>query len=178
MKPSETYADRDKNLLYLGFTTYQQYLDSALWKVIQSKVFARDSWKCQARGCKHKRGKVGLNAHHVSYLLPVLLGIDPGALVTLCCYCHKKVEFDRGGNKLSLQHSQQKTIKLFRKLNGQGYKSVVDFLRYRYKTKQDHVARFILTTLYKKQPTWYDRIITELSVRRINKAYYIYLRIN
>lgn len=178
-KPFETYKDRDESLSYLGFFCYSDYLDSPLWKIIRDKIFARDGWKCTASGCKykHRRGRIKLEAHHVSYALPVLLGIDPGSIVTVCYHCHKRMEFD-GKKKLSLDLAQKKTIKQYKKKNGQRFKSVIDFLRYRHKTKQDHVARFVLATLLRRETVWYDRVLHELLVtKRIHKSYQTYLRI-
>lgn len=176
-KPFETYRDRDENLSIIGFSSYSDYLESSLWKVIRGKIFARDNWKCTIRNCKLGKRRLMLEAHHISYSLPVLLGIEPGSIVTLCSYCHRYLEFD-GKRKLSLQDVQKKTIKNYKKRNGQLFKSVPDFIRYRHKTKQDHVARYILTTLFKREITWYDVILREILItKRIHKSYLNYLRI-
>lgn len=174
-KPFETYRDRDENLRYLGFSSYSDYLASPLWAVIRDRIYARDNYRCTALYCSLRR--VRLEAHHVSYALPVLLGIDPGAIVTLCANCHDKVEYTRK-KKLNLDQVQKKSILRFRKNNGMKFKSVLDFLRYRHKTEQDHVARYILAILAARETVWYDRILRELSIGKLPKSYLTYLRLN
>lgn len=171
MKPSETYADRDKYLKMLGFISYEKYLESDLWSTIRRLVYQRDGFAC---GTLATKCLAPLEAHHVSYRLPVLLGIDPGAIVTVCWKCHQRLEFS-AGKKLSLAKVQQKTIKEFRKDNGHQFKSVPDFLRYRH-NQQAHTARYIFLAL--RKTTWYDVIIGLLQKKKLPKMYSTYLRLS
>jgi hypothetical protein len=74
-----------------GIENYKTYLESSLWKQIQSRVITKAGGECE--GCQSKATQV----HHRDYRLSVLAGEDDGPLVALCRYCHDKVH--KNGNK-------------------------------------------------------------------------------
>ena len=94
----QCYAARSMALTEIGFASYQEYLDSNLWKSIRRRVLARDSKRCQSCGEKAEA------VHHKKYTVAVLRG-DKGALpslVSLCHTCHHLIEFGEHGEKLDL----------------------------------------------------------------------------
>lgn len=93
----ETYSDRDILLGRLGYTSYADYLTSALWAGIRQSVYQLHGGKC--RLCKCRAAVV----HHTSYTRKVLSGKDLSKLVPLCDNCRHKVEFDSKDNKRCLE---------------------------------------------------------------------------
>lgn len=91
----------------LGYRNYQQYLESPLWNLIRREVLYRDEGECLSLWCK-RRTRV-LQVHHLDYSLPILQGLEPWELVTLCKDCHTGVEFS-GRKKLNLYQSREKTL--------------------------------------------------------------------
>jgi hypothetical protein len=77
----------------LGFSTYQEYLKSDLWKQIRAKVLLRDGGLC--RLC----GKPASCVHHQSYVLNVMSGERLDDLYSVCDPCHLLVEFASDGKK-------------------------------------------------------------------------------
>lgn len=156
----------------LGFRSYAEYLDSPLWEIIRRAVFQRDCFKCQIKTCKTK--KDWIQAHHVSYSLATLLGVNPGAIVTLCHKHHQLVEFSGKGVKLTLERVQRKTVKYFRVANNRKPRSVADWLRYRFRTQQS-VARRVALLL--RGTVFYSRLIECLRNRKLPREYYEHLGI-
>ena len=67
---------------------YADYLASAEWKLIRSRVLDRDGHECQ--GCDMRAVVV----HHMSYDNKTLAGDNDSMLVSLCNGCHQEIEFD------------------------------------------------------------------------------------
>ena len=82
------YERRDITLRQLGFATYQDYLGSALWRRIRSKILNRSRGRCEVCGGR------ATEVHHRSYCKMALLGKRPEYLVAICRDCHGKGEFD------------------------------------------------------------------------------------
>ena len=107
---AEVYLERKENLKKIGFKSYQDYLDSKLWKIIRGEVWRRDHGFC--RGC----GKKGTEIHHYRYSVKALVGAEPHHLFVVCRDCHSKIEFDENGNKLDLIDAKRKTLCIIGKL--------------------------------------------------------------
>ena len=86
----------------LGVDDYAGYLQSDRWKQIRARVLKRDEQRC--RRCSNKATQV----HHRSYHLDVFLGIGIKQLVSLCRTCHREIEFDERGVKLSLVETEER----------------------------------------------------------------------
>lgn len=87
------YQERDKLLRKMKFSCYGDYLRSDLWLGIRERVMVRDyrhCWCCDAKATE---------VHHRRYDKATLSGNDLSGMVAICHECHKKVEFDFGGNK-------------------------------------------------------------------------------
>lgn len=83
------YTTRKFVLKELGFNSYQQYLESDLWREIRANVLKANS-KCQV--CTKDADIV----HHKSYTKMTMMGLKPSELVPLCNSCHYKIEFEFG----------------------------------------------------------------------------------
>ena len=70
----------------MGFTSYNLYLKSDLWKSIRRRVMERDEYLCQA--CK----RPGLVVHHMDYDAATMEGETLDQLVTMCKHCHDGIE--------------------------------------------------------------------------------------
>lgn len=86
------YIQRLTTLKALGFDTYSDYLESDLWKVIRELILKRDKFLCQSKGCTNK----AIQVHHLAYTMNVMIGRNPGLLVSLCRECHESCELDNG----------------------------------------------------------------------------------
>ena len=95
-KKPKGYWQRNKILAKMGFSDYADYLNSALWKSIRSKILKQYEHKCYF--CK----EYAILVHHVLYTKRTLQGKDLRFLVPLCDKCHTELEFDSDGNKLPL----------------------------------------------------------------------------
>ena len=89
------YIERNKNVRKIGFPSYEEYLKSDLWEKIRERVKKRDKYRCQC--CK---GNHRIQVHHTSYQPKVLLGEQLDPLITLCEFCHHKIEFDDLNEKI------------------------------------------------------------------------------
>ena len=98
MKP--TYAQRNTLLLRMGFTSYDNYLAGVLWAEIRDAVVNRDSHTCKL--CDNKSEVV----HHIDYEEATMRGESLDGLVSVCCRCHKNIEFSKKGEKRSLLSAQ------------------------------------------------------------------------
>lgn len=87
MGPDEILAARERVLSALGFTTYNAYLLSPLWRSIRTRAMTRFRWRC--RLCQDKATEV----HHLDYLDSTMRGRNPGSLVPVCHGCHEWIEF-------------------------------------------------------------------------------------
>ncbi len=101
MKAMKGYAKRAKVLRDLGFTSYQQYLASDLWKRVKSKVFQIKGRSCEL--C----GRPAATVHHNRYCFASMIGRRIKFLIPICHACHEEIEFD-GDKKLSLGQARQK----------------------------------------------------------------------
>lgn len=90
------YMRRNEVLQNLGYLGYGEYLTSRRWQVIRESVLKRDSRRCY--GC----GKCAIFVHHQSYSRETLTGEDLSKLVPVCRKCHKAIEYNEDGEKISL----------------------------------------------------------------------------
>jgi len=93
------YAKRDARLEFLGHKTYQAYLASEDWNTIRKEKLDL----CSTCICGKKANQV----HHIRYDTPVLLGLLPDFLISLCAKCHLLIEFN-GSEKLELAFANNK----------------------------------------------------------------------
>lgn len=67
------------------FNSYQEYMQSELWRTKRKRILARDNYRCQKCG-----SAINLRVHHIRY--PDVYGAEPDDdLVTLCDSCHQEV---------------------------------------------------------------------------------------
>lgn len=90
------YSARDRRLRLLGFASYQQYLQSDLWKSIRGRVLAKQP---ECRICRLRKAT---EIHHRSYKTEYLTGEKTSQLIPICRSCHESIEFSVDGNKLPL----------------------------------------------------------------------------
>lgn len=103
------YASRDATLLRLGFSSYEAYLQSDLWKRIRSSAYMVHGRVCMMCG---DGAEV---VHHINYTEAVLAGKgDLDQLVPLCNKCHTDVEM-KGGVKRSFRSASKKFKQLMGK---------------------------------------------------------------
>ena len=91
------YQSRMYALVTLGFKSYQEYLDSDLWKSIRSKVF-----KVKGDACYYC-GLPATEIHHNRYHVRDLTGRKLKYLDPICRSCHKEIEFTEGNKNNVLQ---------------------------------------------------------------------------
>ena len=84
-----------------GKEVYREYLSSDLWRVIRSRVLARDLHECQACGAKAQC------VHHRSYGRDVKRGDNDAELASLCNGCHTFIHFD-GDRKMTLVEANRR----------------------------------------------------------------------
>ena len=106
------YQKRDRDLKRLGFECYTDYLRSPLWDVIRREVIKRDFAECAVVDCLSERGV--RQVHHLSYTLSVLLGLKTSQLVTVCQFCHERLEFSKHGYRLSPRSKQRRNLRLLK----------------------------------------------------------------
>ncbi len=105
-----TYRDRDVILARMGYESYSEYLNSALWARIRAEAYAEHGPYCWL--CRDK----AVHLHHKSYSEAVMRGNNIDALVPLCEKCHKKVEFKKTGAKRTLVEVQKTLTKLLERV--------------------------------------------------------------
>jgi len=88
MTTDRVYYERQQVLKYIGFATYEMYLESHTWITIRRRILKRDHGKCQRCGGRASQ------VHHRNYSLDTLCGDNDAGLVSLCGYCHLDIEFD------------------------------------------------------------------------------------
>lgn len=87
------YAARNALLRELGFPSYDDYLQSDLWKSIRRGALKRTCGKCV------RCGRPARVVHHKDYSRETMLGHRPDSLIPVCCSCHRKAERAPGGEK-------------------------------------------------------------------------------
>lgn len=88
----------------LGFATYQDYLNSPLWKGIRARVLIRDGNKC--RLCQRNAEQV----HHRAYDYATMSGCCIDRLISICESCHHDIEFTKE-NKNTVKQTERKLLK-------------------------------------------------------------------
>lgn len=92
-------------LTKLGFDTYEDYLQSSLWRNIRAEIFHRDKLKCRVCG---NRAKL---VHHQRYDIGTMQGKQNQNLVSMCHRCHEQAHYDVNGNRLDMGQTR-KWVKL------------------------------------------------------------------
>jgi 5-methylcytosine-specific restriction endonuclease McrA len=80
----EQYQQRAESLRTLGFSSYQDYLRSPIWRFVRGLVMKRCRGQCES--CRINRAS---QVHHTSYSVKVLLGHKLKRLVGVCDMCHE-----------------------------------------------------------------------------------------
>ncbi len=124
------YVLRKLNLSKMGYTSYQQYLRSPLWKSIREKKIKGDP-------CCYGCGRPAQQIHHSTYSLRVLIGEDSVGLWSVCKNCHFTIEFTKDGYKRSPKEATDE-LKRIRKMR-LGFQ----FRKYDYRTGLLNKARSI-----------------------------------
>lgn len=106
-----TYTERAANLRSIGFSSYREYLKSSLWRRVRKQVFAAQGTTCQ--GCHVDDCNT---VHHIDYDIPTLLGKRLDKLMVICGRCHKAIEFDDRGCKVSLAKAQERLAEFSRNI--------------------------------------------------------------
>lgn len=96
------YEERHWSLAAMGYTSYADYLRSAMWRSIRSEVLRRSSGVCEV--CRSAPAR---EIHHRSYVLPVMKGKRLDLLVACCHDCHSGSEFT-GREKNSPKEANRK----------------------------------------------------------------------
>ena len=84
-------GQRDESLRSLGFKSYDDYLESQVWKNLKRELLAGDVKCCV---CERKRAKT---LHHTSYDSETLSGDSRKHLHPICEGCHRRIHFDTNG---------------------------------------------------------------------------------
>tara|TARA_B100002019_G_scaffold290876_1_gene309582 strand:- start:104 stop:565 length:462 start_codon:yes stop_codon:yes gene_type:complete len=121
--------ERDKILHKLGYSHYNQYLKSDLWKeIIKPKVIKEHGGQCYVCGCKKN-----LEIHHMDYNKENLSGESTNNMIPLCGRCHEKIEFKKvkGSTvKVSLEQANSRLtdliVKKRGKINSKSYRNWKD----------------------------------------------------
>lgn len=99
------YNERDTLLLRLGFSSYDKYLSSALWKRIRERAYEIHGKKCRICGDDAEV------LHHKNYKWEVMSGESVNGLAPLCHDCHYAIEFDNN-RKRSLDQANNLLARL------------------------------------------------------------------
>ena len=89
----KAYRRRNTELKRLGYSSYEEYLRSELWKTIRDRVFKKRGRHCTL--CPSPADVV----HHQTYSKRVLTGHKICDLLPMCRRCHSSVEYDDTGRK-------------------------------------------------------------------------------
>ena len=103
------YLARSMVLRTLGFSSYQEYLDSLLWKRIRARALKGTGGTC--RICLGLARQV----HHRDYGLDTLSGQRLDGLIPVCGGCHWRIEFTRHRNKRTFYSAQVYCNRMIRK---------------------------------------------------------------
>ena len=97
MRDASHYHKRSRILKRIGFKSYAEYLKSALWNQIRTKVFLSKGTHCYL--CIHRPATT---IHHCRYSRADLLGKRMIGMFPLCNICHHEIEFKIDGSKCSV----------------------------------------------------------------------------
>jgi len=81
----QAVQERRRSLACLGFDSYDEYLDSHMWRQIRSRIYVRADGTCEC--CRQRKPE---NVHHWSYTVATLRGDRPQNLEAVCKSCHEK----------------------------------------------------------------------------------------
>lgn len=101
------YGKRNQILKRVGFKNYQDYLASDLWAKIRARQL-RKHVSCFI--CRDPATQV----HHGKYTLLNLLGHSERDLFSVCCDCHRRIEFEITGEKRTVSRAS-KAMWIYRK---------------------------------------------------------------
>jgi len=99
------YDKRDSVLRAMGFSSYQTYLKSGLWRGIRRTVLAARP-TCECCGAR------AIQCHHLDYSRRVLSGRDLDGILACCRACHHAIEFDRQHRKRSFQNARKVALEM------------------------------------------------------------------
>lgn len=102
------WKPENKTLLSLGYESYRDYLTSALWKFIRTAKLSVDP-NCEICGIP------AAAVHHIRYDRDTLIGKNQRGLVSVCCQCHRDIEFTSAGRKRPFSLTRKITEQLLRK---------------------------------------------------------------
>lgn len=176
-KTNMSYSDRHNNVKLLKFKDYYEYQLSPLWDIIRRTVIANNCNRCEGLRCK-RTCKV-IQVHHLAYSMPVLLGINPGCLISLCKDCHTWCEFDDNGKKINDTYVVRSRtlfcVSNFRYLSGSN-RNIGTFFKTRFALHQD-CAQLIFKRLREQHPEWALLTIKWLYFGVLPYGFVDYLRI-
>jgi 5-methylcytosine-specific restriction protein A len=98
---------QNKTLLSLGYENYADYLAGSAWKSIRAAKLAVDPL-CEI--CGHSAAAV----HHIDYGYSTLAGRNARGLVSVCCQCHRDIEFTSAGRKRPFKVTRNITERLLK----------------------------------------------------------------
>jgi hypothetical protein len=116
-----TYESRAHVLKGLGFSSYQDYLASDLWRQVREKVFSEKGRKC------FMCGLAASQVHHNRYHRNDFLGKRSKYLNPVCGTCHVEIEFD-GERKRTLAQAKVEFTRKRRK-NVKAVKEATNLLK-------------------------------------------------
>ena len=99
-KSTKGYAQRNRNLKSLGYSSYAEYLRSFAWATLRELVFKEKGCLCVV--CGHHATEI----HHADYSMETLVGSTLVNLHPICRICHEKGEMD-GGVKRHLRDANR-----------------------------------------------------------------------
>lgn len=106
----QDYSDRNKLLLYSGYSNYKEYLNSDLWQDIRRAVF-----KTKGQTCYLCNG-FATQVHHNRYTYSNLCGKTIKHLVPICDECHNKIEF-KDKSKTTVSQARREFKKIRKSVN-------------------------------------------------------------
>ena len=69
----------------MGYKRYKDYLATALWRQIRTRIMKRADGRCER--CKTA---FAVLVHHLNYRWNTMHGLDDDSLLAVCNDCHKK----------------------------------------------------------------------------------------
>lgn len=102
------YHYRGVHLRELGFSSYDEYMNSLEWREIRRRVVKRDRRRCVL--CSRKGNR--MEVHHLSYSVAVLKGKRLSEIQLLCHWCHLKIEGSYGPNKRAPSEARRKFYRI------------------------------------------------------------------
>ena len=109
---SELFIDRSDSrtriVKELGYSSYQKYCESDLWKRIKAEVFAISPACCICNAPP-------FTVHHDFYSRPNLSGKSLKGLYPICKRCHDTVHFDENRKKVSPTQARKRLLFLMPK---------------------------------------------------------------